>query len=165
MACVNWFCFVQAFLKNTLKVGALLVRPGQNSEEAMLRNQHVPGGPFDELLKLLGDRVALKGFNRFLGGLDAHSNLTGKESVFTEYKDIEIMFHVSTLLPYSDNDHQQVSRGDMHAPAHTNTHTLAVTHNTHAEGIQMILCMLLLVYKLNKWDHYQYTGHIQGLQR
>jgi len=104
----------QAFLKNTLKVGALLVRPGQNSEEAMLRNQHVPGGPFDQLLKLLGDRVALKGFNRFLGGLDAQSNLTGKESVFTEFKGIEMMFHVSTLLPYSDHDHQQVRNNRTH---------------------------------------------------
>ena len=114
----------QAFLKNTLKVGALLVRPGQNSEEAMLRNQHVPGGPFDQLLKLLGNRVALKGFNRFLGGLDAQNNLTGKESVFTEFKGIEMMFHVSTLLPYSDRDQQQV--GEIITYTHTHTHVHAL---------------------------------------
>lgn len=92
-----------------MKVGALLVRPGQSTEEDMLKNQHVPGGPFDQLLTLLGDRVALKGFNRFLGGLDPNNDLTGKESVYTEYEGTEIMFHVSTLLPYSNSDNQQVS--------------------------------------------------------
>lgn len=86
-----------------------MVRPGQNSEEDMLKNQHVPGGPFDQLLKLLGDRVALRGFKRFLGGLDPKNDLTGKESVYTQFEGNEIMFHVSTLLPYSDNDNQQVS--------------------------------------------------------
>lgn len=85
------------------------MRPGQNSEEDMLKNQHIPGGPFDHLLTLLGNRVALRGFNRFLGGLDPNNNLTGKESVYTEFEGNEIMFHVSTLLPYSNNDHQQVS--------------------------------------------------------
>ena len=75
----------------------------------MLKNQHIPGGPFDELLTFLGDRVTLKGFDRFLGGLDPNNDLTGKESVYTEFEGNEIMFHVSTLLPYSNNDHQQVS--------------------------------------------------------
>ena len=96
-------------MKSALKVGALLVRPGQCSEEDMLKNQHIPGSPFDQLLKLLGDRVALKGFDRFLGGLDPNNDLTGKESVFTEFEGNEIMFHVSTLLPYSNSDNQQVS--------------------------------------------------------
>ena len=76
----------------------------------MLKNQHVPGGPFDKLLSFLGDRVTLRGFDRFLGGLDSNNDLTGKESVYTEFEGNEIMFHVSTLLPYTDNDHQQVSR-------------------------------------------------------
>ena len=75
----------------------------------MLKNQHIPGGPFDKLLSFLGDRVTLRGFNRYLGGLDPNNDLTGKESVYTEFEGNEIMFHVSTLLPYSNNDHQQVS--------------------------------------------------------
>ena len=45
---------------------------------------------------------------RFRGGLDIGSDQTGEESVYTSYKDREIMFHVSTLLPYDPSDSQQV---------------------------------------------------------
>lgn len=34
---------------------------------------------------------------------------TGTHSLYTTYKDYEIMFHVSTLLPYTPNNKQQVS--------------------------------------------------------
>lgn len=33
---------------------------------------------------------------------------TGTHSLYTTYKDYEIMFHVSTLLPYTPNNKQQV---------------------------------------------------------
>lgn len=46
---------------------------------------------------------------RFRGGLDIGSDQTGEESVYTSFKDREIMFHVSTLLPYDPLDSQQVS--------------------------------------------------------
>ena len=38
------------------------------------------------------------------------NNCTGEYSVYEEFKDTEIMFHVSTLLPYNKNDHQQLER-------------------------------------------------------
>lgn len=34
---------------------------------------------------------------------------TGTHSLYTTYQDYEIMFHVSTLLPYTPNNRQQVS--------------------------------------------------------
>ncbi len=39
---------------------------------------------------------------------------TGTHSLYTTYKDYEIMFHVSTLLPYTPNNKQQVK---MESPA------------------------------------------------
>lgn len=33
---------------------------------------------------------------------------TGTHSLYTTYKDYEIMFHVSTMLPYTPNNKQQV---------------------------------------------------------
>lgn len=33
-------------------------------------------------------------------------DLTGLNSIFTQWRNIEIMFHVSTLLPYEENDPQ-----------------------------------------------------------
>ncbi|KAJ8969540.1 hypothetical protein NQ314_001692 [Rhamnusium bicolor] len=38
------------------------------------------------------------------------SDMTGKYSVYTIYEGHEIMFHVSTLLPYSRDNRQQVER-------------------------------------------------------
>ena len=35
---------------------------------------------------------------------------TGVESVYTTFRDREIMFHVSTKLPFTDGDTQQVTR-------------------------------------------------------
>lgn len=37
-------------------------------------------------------------------------DMTGKYSVYTLYEGHEIMFHVSTLLPYSRDNRQQVNR-------------------------------------------------------
>lgn len=57
----------------------------------------------------LGKRIELKGFKGFLGGLDSERKLTGEYSVFTEFQNLEVMFHVAPLLPYTPNDSQQVS--------------------------------------------------------
>lgn len=46
---------------------------------------------------------------RYRGGLDVTNNQTGETSVYTEYKDRKIMFHVSTLLPHDSGDTQHVS--------------------------------------------------------
>ena len=45
---------------------------------------------------------------------------TGTHSLYTAYKDYEIMFHVSTKLPYTEGDPQQVHDHDKLAfTAHT----------------------------------------------
>ena len=62
-------------------------------------------------MDVIADRVTLRGFEGFRGGLDVKSNHTGKESYYTRLRDgREIMFHVSTLLPYLTNDKQQLQR-------------------------------------------------------
>lgn len=35
---------------------------------------------------------------------------TGTHSLYTTYKDYELMFHVSTMLPYTPNNRQQVGK-------------------------------------------------------
>ena len=45
----------------------------------------------------------------FRGGLDVQKDQTGSHSVYTTFEEHEIMFHVSTMLPYSKEDRQQVS--------------------------------------------------------
>lgn len=46
----------------------------------------------------------------YRGGLDTQFGQTGDEAVYQVFKEREIIFHVSTLLPYTDNDPQQLQR-------------------------------------------------------
>lgn len=48
------------------------------------------------------------GFDKYKGGLDTVHDLTGLYSVYTNWRGIEIMFHVSTQLPYESHDPQKV---------------------------------------------------------
>jgi hypothetical protein len=54
--------------------------------------------------------ISVAGFDKYKGGLDTVHYLTGLYSVYTNWRSIEIMFHVSTLLPYEKRDPQQVTR-------------------------------------------------------
>ncbi|VDL59191.1 unnamed protein product [Hymenolepis diminuta] len=91
------------------KFGVLYCKDGQVSDEEMYNNE--TGSPqYQAFLRLLGDRIALKNWDRFKGGLDAKTETTGTESIYTIYEGHEIMFHVSTLLPISTDNRQQIER-------------------------------------------------------
>uniref|UniRef100_A0AAY4BVY4 Signal-induced proliferation-associated 1-like protein 1 n=1 Tax=Denticeps clupeoides TaxID=299321 RepID=A0AAY4BVY4_9TELE len=92
-----------------LKVGVLYCQAGQSSEEEMYNNES-SGPALDEFLQLLGERVRLKGFNKYRAQLDTKTDSTGTHSLYTTYKDYEVMFHVSTMLPYTPNNKQQLLR-------------------------------------------------------
>lgn len=109
--------------------------PPQTSEEELFgTTEESPA--FAEFLDVLGQRVQLRDFKgcvlgglggghpwgkprlrvpvpsspppRFRGGLDVTHGQTGSESVYCHFRDKEIMFHVSTKLPYTEGDAQQV---------------------------------------------------------
>ncbi len=74
-----------------------------------------------EFLYFLGEKVQLSGFTGFNGGLDTSEGKgnvlsngeavgSGSHSIYTKWNDMEIMFHVSTMLPHTPNDSQQVDR-------------------------------------------------------
>ncbi|XP_052006605.1 signal-induced proliferation-associated 1-like protein 2 isoform X1 [Xyrauchen texanus] len=91
------------------KVGILYCKAGQSTEEEMYNNENA-GPALDEFLDLLGQRVKLKGFMKYRAQLDNKTDSTGNHSLYTTYKDYELMFHVSTLLPYTPNNRQQLLR-------------------------------------------------------
>ncbi|XP_011642478.1 uncharacterized protein LOC105430558 [Pogonomyrmex barbatus] len=99
----------QVFIKSELKVGVIYVQEGQYSEEEILDNND-NSSLFEEFLQILGDKIRLKGFDKYKGGLDTVHDLTGLYSVYTNWRGIEIMFHVSTLLPYEKHDPQKLQR-------------------------------------------------------
>lgn len=99
----------ESSLIKTHKIGVLLCKAGQSTEEEMYNNKESTPA-FDEFLQLLGDKIRLKGFANYRGGLDVVNDTTNTHSVYTKFRNKEIMFHVSTLLPYSSNDPQQLTR-------------------------------------------------------
>ncbi|KAL0969151.1 hypothetical protein UPYG_G00223180 [Umbra pygmaea] len=92
-----------------VKVGVMYCRAGQSSEEEMYNNE-TAGPALEEFLQLLGEKVRLKGFTKYRAQLDTKTDSTGTHSLYTSYQDYEIMFHVSTLLPYTPNNKQQLLR-------------------------------------------------------
>ncbi|XP_074846273.1 signal-induced proliferation-associated 1-like protein 2 isoform X7 [Carettochelys insculpta] len=91
------------------KIGILYCKAGQSTEEEMYNNE-TAGPAFEEFLDLLGQRVRLKGFSKYRAQLDNKTDSTGTHSLYTTYKDYELMFHVSTMLPYMPSNRQQLLR-------------------------------------------------------
>ncbi|EDV24147.1 uncharacterized protein TRIADDRAFT_26628 [Trichoplax adhaerens] len=96
-------------LIHNYKFGIFTQRFGQTKEEEYFGNEQ-QSPALTEFLNLIADRVTLEGFKGFAGGLDVNHNNTGMESYYTRFKDKEIMFHVSTLLPYEKQDRQKLQR-------------------------------------------------------
>ena len=90
-----------------LKFGVIFAQKGQLTDDEFFSNQETSES-FENFLNLLGEKITLKNWDRYRGGLDVHNNMTGTESVYTLFEDHQIMFHVSTLLPFSQEDTQQV---------------------------------------------------------
>ncbi|KAM4664720.1 GTPase-activating Rap/Ran-GAP domain-like protein 3 [Discoglossus pictus] len=91
------------------KFGVLYAKDGQLTDDEMFSNE-AGSESFQKLLNLLGDTITLKSWIGYRGGLDTKNDTTGIHSVYTVYQGHEIMFHVSTMLPYSKENKQQVER-------------------------------------------------------
>ncbi|KAL0275628.1 UNVERIFIED_CONTAM: hypothetical protein PYX00_003426 [Menopon gallinae] len=96
-------------LVTSFKFGILYQKFGQTSEEELFSNK-TSSPAFDDFLELLGKRVRLKDHKGYRGGLDTQFGHTGEEAVYEIFREREVMFHVSTLLPYTDGDPQQLQR-------------------------------------------------------
>eukprot|EP01117_Protostelium_nocturnum_P000175 TRINITY_DN1024_c0_g1_i1.p1 TRINITY_DN1024_c0_g1~~TRINITY_DN1024_c0_g1_i1.p1 ORF type:complete len:915 (-),score=339.98 TRINITY_DN1024_c0_g1_i1:161-2905(-) len=91
------------------KFGVLYMRSGQKTDDEMYSNNET-SKEYEEFLNLLGQKVELKGWIGWRGGLDVKHDSTGTHSIHTRVDDYEIMYHVSTLLPYQPDDLQRVER-------------------------------------------------------
>jgi len=74
-------------------------------------NNDSPSQYFTNFLNLLGEFVQLKGREDWSGGLDTYGDRDGLCSLYTTHKNTyKIMFHVSTMLKYDEDDRQQIQR-------------------------------------------------------
>uniref|UniRef100_T1GA28 Rap-GAP domain-containing protein n=1 Tax=Megaselia scalaris TaxID=36166 RepID=T1GA28_MEGSC len=82
-------------LVSNFKFGILHQRYGQTTEEELFSNNN-SSPAFEEFLDCIGQRIKLK----------EHKDT----AVYEVFKEREVMFHVSTLLPYTEGDPQQLQR-------------------------------------------------------
>ncbi|XP_031659765.1 rap1 GTPase-activating protein 1-like isoform X7 [Oncorhynchus kisutch] len=101
--------FDEHVISNNFKFGVIYQKFGQTSEVELFGNS-AESPAFVEFLEFLGEKVELHDFKGFRGGLDVTHGQTGSESVYHNYRNKEIMFHVSTKLPYTEGDTQQLQR-------------------------------------------------------
>ncbi|XP_066916248.1 signal-induced proliferation-associated 1-like protein 1 isoform X2 [Clytia hemisphaerica] len=96
-------------LSLNFKIGLLYCKAGQSTEEQMYNNEK-GGSEFMEFCSVIGDKVSLKGFTGYRAQLDNKNDSTGQHSLYTTFHGREIMFHVSTELPFTAHDRQQLLR-------------------------------------------------------
>ena len=97
--------FDEHCITNKFKFGIIYQKFGQVTEEAIFGNRtHSPA--MEEFMQLLGQKVRLCEHTGYRGGLDTRHGHTGTFALYEKYHGNEIMFHVSTLLPYVESDDQ-----------------------------------------------------------
>ncbi|XP_044208020.1 rap1 GTPase-activating protein 1 isoform X9 [Thunnus albacares] len=101
--------FDEQVISNNFKFGVIYQKFGQTSEEELFGNSE-ESPAFVDFLEFLGEKIELHNFKGFRGGLDVTHGQTGTESVYCNYRNKEVMFHVSTKLPYTEGDTQQLQR-------------------------------------------------------
>ncbi|XP_007246355.3 rap1 GTPase-activating protein 1 isoform X1 [Astyanax mexicanus] len=101
--------FDEHVISNNFKFGVIYQKFGQTSEEELFGNNE-DSPAFVEFLEFLGEKIELHDFKGFRGGLDVTHGQTGTESIYHNFHNKEVMFHVSTKLPYTEGDTQQLQR-------------------------------------------------------
>ena len=77
-------------------------------EEELFSNETTE--EMEEFLMLIGKKIKLKEHKGYRGGLDIQNGQTGDSAIYEVFENREIIFHVSTLLPYTITDPQQLQR-------------------------------------------------------
>lgn len=104
--------YEQKILSNTdrFKFGVLYIKGDQvKDENAMFSNQD--GSPeFFHFMDMLGEKVRLKGWDKYSGGLNVKDDTTGEFTYYTTIRGYQIIFHTSVLLPHRETDEQRLDK-------------------------------------------------------
>ncbi|KAI9300549.1 hypothetical protein BJ944DRAFT_234730 [Cunninghamella echinulata] len=91
------------------KFGILFVKEDQTKEEEWFSNQH-DSNDLDHFLNIIGNRISLLGYDGWAAGLDTKTGDSGEFSYVSTWQEHTIAYHVSTLIPSSSGDKQQIRR-------------------------------------------------------
>ncbi|CAL4060853.1 unnamed protein product, partial [Meganyctiphanes norvegica] len=99
--------FDEHALRQSFKFGVIYQLEGQTTEDQLFANRK-SSPAMEQFLNYIGHRVKLSEHKGYMGGLKSQG--TGKESVYVMFSNNEIMFHVSTLLPFDVKNSELFSR-------------------------------------------------------
>ncbi|CAO3698525.1 unnamed protein product [Rhizopus stolonifer] len=91
------------------KFGLLTIEKDQITEESWFSNTGL-SDDLRDFLNIMGHEVQLKGYKGFAAGLDTKTDESGSFAYVSKWKEYDITFHVSALMPLKVNDEQQVLR-------------------------------------------------------
>ncbi|KAK9718834.1 hypothetical protein K7432_005190 [Basidiobolus ranarum] len=118
--------------RETIKIGALYVGPGQEDESSILSNSQ-GSLAYEKFLHELGQEVELETHKGYLGGLERNST-TGKTAIYYSSTSVEMMFHDATRIPTDANDPKQLKKkrhiGNDHVHIVWNEHHREYRRNT-----------------------------------
>ncbi|KAK4550669.1 hypothetical protein LTR36_000248 [Oleoguttula mirabilis] len=95
------------------KTGVIYIGERQTDEDRVLQN--VSGSPdYRELLRGLGDLQLLKGATFNTQGLDRSDDVDGEFAIVWRNQVTEVVFHVTTLMPNSDDVRENTAKKKRH---------------------------------------------------
>ena len=95
--------------KECLKIGVVYVKPDQFEQNDILSNSTEDTTElYNDFLLSLGELVDLQYHKKYDAKLKCRIFSNGTHSIFYSTSRMEIMFHVSTMIPNKDNDPQRI---------------------------------------------------------
>eukprot|EP00010_Vexillifera_abyssalis_P007037 CAMPEP_0201546318 /NCGR_PEP_ID=MMETSP0173_2-20130828/2633_1 /ASSEMBLY_ACC=CAM_ASM_000268 /TAXON_ID=218659 /ORGANISM="Vexillifera sp., Strain DIVA3 564/2" /LENGTH=470 /DNA_ID=CAMNT_0047954945 /DNA_START=128 /DNA_END=1537 /DNA_ORIENTATION=- len=97
--------------RKTFGFGVLYASASALTEDDIYSNND-PSPDYTYFLEnILGEKISLLGWEKYRAGLDVkETKSTGTHSIYTEIHGYQVMYHVSTMLPFSANNAQQLAR-------------------------------------------------------
>ena len=95
--------------RECLKIGVIYVADHQVSQSEILSNTHQTASmQFHNFLRSIGEPVDIKTHRWYSGKLEGQTYNNFPYTIYYNDDQYEVMFHVSTLLPHSDDDTQRI---------------------------------------------------------
>jgi hypothetical protein len=99
-------------IKN-FKFGVLNCRDGQTDEADIYGNMEVSPA-YEEFLQFLGNRLPLRGWSGYKGGLDVKKDVSGTHAITASLDDTNVIFHVCSMIPLDKDPEQSLLERKRH---------------------------------------------------
>lgn len=100
-------------LVKTYKFGLLYCKDGQTDEADIYANSEVSAG-FEEFLQFLGNRLPLRGWTGYKGGLDVKKDVSGTHAILSTLEENTAIFHVAPMIPLDKEPEQALLERKRH---------------------------------------------------